>query len=100
VNPLSQGVIATPKKGAILEALRITEGLTNGCKPLSLLGHTRLSIAQKGLVSSDPLEGGIAQTLRGIIACRCVQTTYERGAVGRRGGRAVIPIAFQCCGVR
>src|SRR5580692_3356040 len=59
VNPLSRGVIATPKKAAILEAVRIPEGLTNGHKSNSVLGYPRQSTAQKGLVSSNPLEGGL-----------------------------------------
>jgi hypothetical protein len=59
VNPLSQGVIATPKKAAILEAVRITEGPTNSYKPISVLGQPRQSTAQRGLVSSNPLEGGL-----------------------------------------
>jgi len=72
VNPLSRGVFATPKKAAILEAVRITEKPTDGHKPVSVFGHRRQSIDQKGLVSSNPLEGGIARTRRAMIACRCV----------------------------
>jgi hypothetical protein len=72
VNPQSRGVIATPKKAAILEAVRITEALANGYESISVLGRPRQSIDQKELVLSNPLEGGIAQTRRVIIACRCV----------------------------
>jgi len=61
-----------PKKTAILEAVRGAEGLTNGSKSSSVPGDPRQSIAQKELVSSNPLEGGIAQTRRAIIACRWV----------------------------
>jgi len=82
VNPLSRGVVATPKKAAILEAVRISEGLTNGYKSISVLGHRRQSIDQKELVLSNPLEGGFAQTRRAIIACRCVYITYRIGPEG------------------
>jgi hypothetical protein len=56
---VSWGVIATPKKAAILEAVRIPEGATNGYEPNSIIGQLRQSTAQKGLVSSNPLEGGL-----------------------------------------
>jgi hypothetical protein len=59
VNPQSRGVIATPKKAAILEAVRVTEALTNGYKSISVLGRPRQWIDQKELVLSNPLEGGI-----------------------------------------
>jgi hypothetical protein len=72
VHPLSRGVIATPEKAAILDAVQIPEGLANGYKSVSVLGHPRQSIAQNELDSSNPLEGGIAQTRRAIIACRCI----------------------------
>jgi len=75
VNPLSWGVTATPKKTAILEVVRSAEGLTNGPKPSSVPGDQRQSIAQKELVSSNPLEGGIAQTRRAIIAAESKQRT-------------------------
>ena len=75
MNPLSWGVTATPKKTAILEVVRSAEGLTNGPKPSSVPGDQRQSIAQKELVSSNPLEGGIAQTRRAIIAAESEQRT-------------------------
>jgi hypothetical protein len=75
VNPLSRGVTATPKKTAILEAVRGAQGLKNGYKSITVPGHPRQLIAQKELVSSNPPEGGIAQTRRAIIAAAYKQRT-------------------------
>jgi hypothetical protein len=48
-----------PKKTAILETVRSAEGLRNGSKSSSVPGHPPQSTAQKGLVSSNPLEGAL-----------------------------------------
>jgi hypothetical protein len=61
VNPLSRGVTATPKRTAILEAVRRAEGLTNAYESITVPEHLRKSIAQKESDSSDPFEGGVAQ---------------------------------------
>jgi hypothetical protein len=65
------GVIAKPKKTAILEAVRSARELANAYKSITLPGCPRKSIAQKESVLGDPFEGGGAQTRRAIMACRC-----------------------------
>jgi hypothetical protein len=78
VNPLSRGVIATSEKAAIHEAVRITEGLTNGYKSISVLGHLRQSTAQKELLSSNPLEGGLHRLEeRSLLAAASKQPTDQ-----------------------
>jgi hypothetical protein len=52
------GVIAKPKKTAILEAVRSAQELANAYKSTTLPGCPRKSIAQKESVLGDPFEGG------------------------------------------
>jgi len=78
VIPLSRGATATPKKTAILEAVRSAQGLTNAYKSVTVRRHQRQPIAQKESVSRDPFEGGIAQTRgRSLLAAASKQGTQQ-----------------------
>jgi hypothetical protein len=55
----------------MLEAVRSAQELANAYKSITLPGRPRKSIDQKESVLCDPFEGGVAQTRRVIMACRC-----------------------------
>jgi len=87
VNPLSRGVTATPKKTAIHEAVRRAQGLKNGYKSITVPGHPRQLLAQKELVSSNPIEGALRRLEERSLPLRI--NPYGISAGGQRGRRGV-----------